>query len=187
MRLVDLRTLSRVSERRLLAGILTRTSTARAPGRGERGRAGWRGRFGAAGAVSGASLANSIDQTAPFFFRRVYALLVGACSRRLCAAPSARRRCTDGAGGRDAGMAHAADRPGRRYWSGGIASATLLIAVDAFRRAANRRRPRRASAATPHRSNSSSRSRTIRRPRWTRGAGPRRIPGRGVSVPSSPA
>jgi ABC-type lipoprotein release transport system permease subunit len=130
-----LRSLSRVSERRLLTGSIAAASSIRSSGRLAAAAAA----FAIAGVVLIAlGFSQSIDRTGAFF--GAGAALLIAC---LCAAAVVLRRpprsTLSGTGPATlwrVGARNAADRPGRSVLAiGVIASATfILIAVDAFRR-----------------------------------------------------
>ena len=134
-----LRGLSRVSERRLLAGMLAREEDTRA----RPSRLSLLGAvvFAVAGiALLGASAANAIDQTGAFFGAG-NSLLVACLFLVAFTLRRPARRALQGHGWWPVtmlGWRHAADRPGRSVLVVAvIASATfILIAVDAFRRAA---------------------------------------------------
>jgi putative ABC transport system permease protein len=130
-----LRGLSRLSERRLLAGEIAHSTSARSSTRAALAAIA----FAALGAtLLGLSFAGAIDRTAAFFGAGT-SLLAAALS---AAAFTLRRPPRSAPPGRSRaplwhdGIRNAADRPGRSVLAiGVIASATfILIAVDAFRR-----------------------------------------------------
>ena len=136
-----LRALSRVSERRLLAGMLAESEDAPAmPGRRRWSLAGAAG-FGALGiGLLAASATNAIDRTGAFFGAGNSLLVAGLCLVSFTLRRPA-RRLLQGRGWWSIsrlGWRNAADRPGRSVLVVAvIASATfILISVDAFRRAA---------------------------------------------------
>ncbi len=136
-----LRGLSRVSERRLLAGMLSRDEDALAVSGQQPSRLSL---LGASGfllvglALLAASAANVVDRTGAFFGAGSSLLMAGLCLVAFTLRRPARRPI-EGRGWwsiAQLGWRHAADRPGRSVLVVAvIASATfILISVDAFRR-----------------------------------------------------
>ncbi len=134
-----LRGLSRVSERRLLAGMLAADVPVAPEARRSRSSIVGAAGFGAVGmALLAASAANAIDQSGAFFGAGTSLLVACLCLLAFTLRRPARRPL-QGRGWWSVcslGWRHAADRPGRSVLVAAvIAAATfILISVDAFRR-----------------------------------------------------